>query len=267
MRSKRAFIGAAIIVLSYPLALGVGLVGGGAETAIHLVMGTGFVVFATSVFDFALPRWINVVGAVAAATFGVIFLLQGVSDLTHVEALRYVAFDLLGHHVERLLPDVVYLWSVALLLLASTGWSRWLGWAVMLVVVGLEAATFVTLVLGSPDGERQGPDPACPSSGCCWRVRSECPDAAGDLLSRYGEKGPWTINDGPSRHSPRPAVGARADLPRAGPRVARPLPPVGSTSRSFTKPHNQDRHPVPTYTQPNDMTPPPWVGNRDANPR
>ena len=152
MRSKRAFIGAAIIVLSYPLALGVGLLGGGAETVIHLVMGTGFVVFATSVFDFALPRWINVVGAVAAATFGAIFLLQGVSDLTQVEALRYVAFDLLGHHVERLLPDVVYLWFVALLLLASTGWSRWLGWAVMLVVVGLEAATFVTLVLGAPMG-------------------------------------------------------------------------------------------------------------------
>jgi hypothetical protein len=152
MRSKRAFIGAAIVVLSYPLALGVGLIGGGAETVIHLVMGTGFVVFAASVFDFALPRWINVVGAVAAATFGAIFLLQGVSDLTHLEALRYVAFDLLGHHVERLLPDVVYLWFVALLLLASTGWSRWLGWAVMLVVVGLEVATFVTLVLGAPMG-------------------------------------------------------------------------------------------------------------------
>ena len=152
MRSKRAFIAAAIIVLSYPLALGVGLIGGGAETVIHLVMGTGFAVFAASVFDFALPRWINVVGAVAAATFGAIFLLQGVSDLTHVEALRYVAFDLLGHHVERLLPDVVYLWFVALLLLASTGWSRWLGWAVMLVVVGLEVATFVTLVLGAPMG-------------------------------------------------------------------------------------------------------------------
>jgi hypothetical protein len=150
MRSKRAFIGATIIVLSYPLALGVGLLGGGAETVIHVVMGTGFVVFATSVFDFALPRWINVVGAVAAAAFGAIFIMQGVSDLTHVEALRYVAFDLLGHHVERLLPDVVYLWFVALLLLASTGWSRWLGWAVMLLVVGLEVATLVTLLLGAP---------------------------------------------------------------------------------------------------------------------
>jgi len=152
MRSKRGFIGAAIIVLSYPLALAVGLIGDGAETVIHLVMGTGCVVFAASVFDSPLPRWINVVGAVAAAAFGAIFLLQGVSELTHVEALRYVAFDLLGHHVERLLPDVVYLWFVALLLLASTGWSRWLGWAVMLVVVGLEAATFVTLVLGAPMG-------------------------------------------------------------------------------------------------------------------
>jgi hypothetical protein len=47
---------------------------------------------------------------------------------------------------------VVSLWFVALLLLASAGWSRWLGGAVMLVVVGLEVATFVTLVLGAPMG-------------------------------------------------------------------------------------------------------------------
>ena len=70
-----------------------------------------------------LPRWINVVGAVAAAAFGGIFLLQGVCDVTGSESLRYVAFDLLGHHVERLLPDVVYFWFVALLLLASWGMS------------------------------------------------------------------------------------------------------------------------------------------------
>lgn len=123
MRSKRAFIGAAMIALSCPLALGVGLFGGGAETVIHVVMGTGFVVFALSVFDVALPRCINVVAAVAAATSGAIFLMQGVSDLTHVEALRYVAFDVMG-----------------------------IGWAVMLVVVGLEVAAFVTLLLGAPMG-------------------------------------------------------------------------------------------------------------------
>ena len=125
MRSIKAFVAAATIVLSYPLALGAQqLFDGGAETVIHFVTGAGFVLFATSVFDFELPRWVNVIGAVAAAAFGAIFLMQGVVDLTNIEPLRVLAFDVLGHHVERLLPDVVYLWFAALLLLDSAGRSR-----------------------------------------------------------------------------------------------------------------------------------------------
>ena len=141
MRSRRAFIAAATIVGSYPAALVVQqLFGGGAETVIHLVTGAGFVLFAVSVFDFDLPRWVSWVGAVAAGAFGGIFLLQGVSDVTHIEALRLLAFDVLGHHLERLLPDVVYLWFIALLLWASSGRSRVLGWVVMAIVVAAELA-------------------------------------------------------------------------------------------------------------------------------
>jgi hypothetical protein len=151
MRSRRAFISAGAIVLSYPAAVAVQLLfGQGGDTVVHLVMGAGFVVFATSVGDFGLPRWVNVMGAAAAGAFGTIFLLQGVSDLTHVEPLRHVAFDVLGHELERLLPDVVYVWFVALLLVVSAGKSRFLGWAVMLIVVGLEIAALATLVLGVP---------------------------------------------------------------------------------------------------------------------
>jgi hypothetical protein len=138
-----------MIVLSYPAAIAVDLLfDGGADTVIHFVMGSGFVIFATSVFDFDLPRWVNAIGAAAAGAFGTIFLLQGVSDLTHLEALRYVAFDVLGHQVERLLPDVVFLWFVALLLGSSWGRSRILGWAVMVIVVGLEIASLVGLLFG-----------------------------------------------------------------------------------------------------------------------
>lgn len=151
MRSPHAFVGAATIVLSYPLALGVELIfGGGAPTVIHFVTGAGFVIFATSVFDFGLPRWVNVIGAVAAGAFGVIFLLQGLSDVTRLEGLQYVAFELLGHWPERLLPYVVYLWFIALLLLVSKGKSRVMGWVVMVIVVGLEIASLVSLVLGIP---------------------------------------------------------------------------------------------------------------------
>jgi hypothetical protein len=151
MRSVRGLVGAATILLSYLAALAVQqLFGSGGDTVIHLVMGAGFVTFATSVFDFGLPRWVNIIGAAAAGAFGAIFLMQGVSDLTHVEGLRYVAFDVLGHHLERLLPDVVYVWFVALLLGSSQGKSRFLGWAVMVVVVGLEIATLVSLLLDGP---------------------------------------------------------------------------------------------------------------------
>jgi hypothetical protein len=151
MRSPRAFIGSATIVLSYPIAIGVQLLfGGGADTVIHFVMGAGFVIFATSVFDFELPRWVNVIGAVAAGAFGVIFLLQGLSDVTRFEGLRYVAFDILGQQLERILPYVVYLWFIALLLLSSSGKSRVLGWVVMPIVVLVEIATLVSLLLAIP---------------------------------------------------------------------------------------------------------------------
>jgi hypothetical protein len=67
MRSSRAFVGAATVVLSYPAAIAVQqLFGSGADTVIHLVTGTGFLVVAASMFDVDLPRWVNVVGAVAA---------------------------------------------------------------------------------------------------------------------------------------------------------------------------------------------------------
>jgi hypothetical protein len=103
MRSRRAFVGAASIVGSYPLALAFQqLFGGRADSVIHLVTGAGFILFATSVVDFALPRWVNAIGGLAAGAFGAIFLLQGISDLTHVEGLRVLAFDVLGHHLKRL---------------------------------------------------------------------------------------------------------------------------------------------------------------------
>jgi hypothetical protein len=76
----------------------------------------------------------------------VIFLLQWVSDVTHVGGVRVVAFDVLGHHLERVFPDVVYFWFIALLLWASTGRSRVLGWVVMTLVVATELAALAAQV-------------------------------------------------------------------------------------------------------------------------
>jgi hypothetical protein len=151
MRSRRGLIAAALVVGSYLAAVAVGLLGGaGTSTIVHFVMGTGLVLFAASVVDFGLPRWVNIPGAAAAAALGAIFLMQGIAEVTGSEGVRYVAFDVLGHQLERFLPDVIYLWFVALLLLASRGKTRILGWVVMLIVVGYELASLVTFLLGIP---------------------------------------------------------------------------------------------------------------------
>jgi hypothetical protein len=151
MRSTRGLIGAATVLLSYPVAIvATMLLGGDAATLIvHLFMGAGFVILASSFFDFGLPRWVNVIGVAAIGGFGAIFFLQGVADTVHIPAISYVAFDLLGGPVERVLPDVGYLWFAALLLSASQGRSRFVGWAIVPTIIGLEVGALAGIVLGT----------------------------------------------------------------------------------------------------------------------
>jgi hypothetical protein len=151
MRSPRAVAAAAIVILAVVAAIGLGVAIGGsaAEFIVHFGVGAGFVLLATAAFDFGVPRWAAWVGALSAGAFGSIFLLQGLSDLVPgVTVLHQVAFDTLGHEPERVLPDVVYVWFMAVLLFASTGRSRIMGWIVMGTVIGVEVASAVALVLG-----------------------------------------------------------------------------------------------------------------------
>ena len=108
--------------MTYPAAIAAGLtIGESAATAIvHFALGTAFVLLAAAMFDFGLNRWVTWLGATAAAVFGGTFLLQGVADLTGIAALHWLAFDVLGQQLERILPDVVYIWFAALLLTGST---------------------------------------------------------------------------------------------------------------------------------------------------
>jgi hypothetical protein len=122
----------------------------GGSTVVHFVMGAALVLFATAVFDFHLPRWVTLAACVAAATLGGIFLLQGIAEVTQLEPIRFLAFDVLGRWLERLLPDVMYLWFVLLLLLASSGITRVLGWIVMVIVVVYEIASWASLLFGFP---------------------------------------------------------------------------------------------------------------------
>ena len=80
----------------------------------------------------ALPRWINVIGALSAGAFAVIFLLQAVSRLfPEIAALDDVAFGLLGNWPERLLVLGIDVWFMGLLLLGTQGRTRLIGWAVI----------------------------------------------------------------------------------------------------------------------------------------
>jgi hypothetical protein len=149
MRSPTGLAAAVILLLAVPLALGSQiLVDGSAEFVLHLVVGTGCIALALAMFDFGLPRWVDLLGAAAAGAFGSIFLLQAISQLVQIEALTYVAYDILGQEIERVLPYVVLVWFVALLLWGSHGKSRILGGAVLAVVIGVEVVSFVGPLVG-----------------------------------------------------------------------------------------------------------------------
>jgi hypothetical protein len=150
MRSVRGVAAAALALSAIPLAIIASIAFGNdaAETAIHFSVGLGFLMFAVAVFDFGLPRWVSVIGALSGGAFGAIFLLQGISELVHIQAVTHLAFDVLGHQVERVLPDIFFVWFAALLLAGSTGRTRWVGWAIMPIVIGLEVAIVAGAFVG-----------------------------------------------------------------------------------------------------------------------
>ena len=115
MRSKLGLAASIAALVTYPIALAAGVaIGESAATAVvHFVLGSAFVLLAAAMFDFGLNRWVTWLGATAAALFGGTFLLQGVADLTGIAALHWLAFDVLGQQLERILPDVVYIWFAA----------------------------------------------------------------------------------------------------------------------------------------------------------
>jgi hypothetical protein len=119
-----------------------------AETVVHLAIGSGCVLLAIAAFDFGLPKWAAWLGAASAGAFGGIFLLQALSQVFPNEALRYVAFDVLGQEIEGILPYVIQIWFIALFIAASHGKSRILGAVTMSVVLGFEIAGLVGPALG-----------------------------------------------------------------------------------------------------------------------
>ena len=151
MRSPRGFVGSIVLVLALPIAvLTQVLLGGGSSLSMHVMLTVGCTLIALSAFDFGTPRWVAWVGRAAAGAFAAIFVLQGASELMRNHVFSHFALQVLGNWPERVLTTLFIFWLVGVLLSASRGKTRILGFFVMAVVVGVNAYNYVLLYLGEP---------------------------------------------------------------------------------------------------------------------
>ena len=156
MRSIRGLVAAVIVLLTVPVAIGVALAtGGGAEPIIHFGIGAGMLLLAVAAFDFGLPRWIAWYGAATAGAFGGIFVLQGIADAIGEPNLWHFAFSVLGQQPERLLPELIVAWFIALLVLGSQGRTRIFGTIVIGTLITAEVITHRRPSLWSRRGGHQ----------------------------------------------------------------------------------------------------------------
>jgi hypothetical protein len=149
MRSVWAVAAALTMLLAFPIAVAASLLGPNVpEIAVHIVLGTGMLLLAKAVFDFALPSWITYIGAISAAALGAVFLLQAISLLLPANtALDGLAFGLLGNWGERVLIVGVDVWFVGLLLYGTEGRTRLIGWVVVPVVTAYHVISLVAAIL------------------------------------------------------------------------------------------------------------------------
>ena len=153
MRSLRGVLAAAVCLLAVPVALLFQLiVGSGAEIVLHLVGGVGCLLTAFAVFDFEPPRWPPWVGCLSIGAFGATFLLQGISQLLHIDWLTYLAFQILGQQFETWSVDVFLVWCGATVLLMSHDKVKLFGIGVMALAVTAEIYSFAVRHFGSGSG-------------------------------------------------------------------------------------------------------------------
>jgi hypothetical protein len=146
MRSPRGVLGSLVLLLALPIAvLTQVLFGGGSAVAIHGALAAGCVLVSLSAFDFGTPRWLAWLGCVSAGAFAAIFLLQAVSTLIGNESFSYFTNDVLGFWPEKVLLSLLTIWLVGLLLTASRGKTRILGFVAMAIVVCVEAYVYFGL--------------------------------------------------------------------------------------------------------------------------
>jgi hypothetical protein len=150
VRSLRGVLAASVCLLAVPVALLFQLiVGSGAEMVLHLVGGVGCLLTAFAVFDFRPPRWLPWIGCLSIGAFGATFLLQGISQLLHIDWLTYLAFQILGQQLETWSVDVFLVWCSATVLLMSHGKVKLFGIGVMALAVSAEIYSYGVRYFGS----------------------------------------------------------------------------------------------------------------------
>jgi hypothetical protein len=146
-RSPRGLLGAIVLLLAFPIAvLTQMLLGSGSGIAMHLTLAVGCVLVAFSAFDFETPRWMAWIGGVSLSLFAAIFLVQAASSVIGNESFSYFANQVLGFWPEKVLLSLITIWLVGMLLTASRGKTRILGFAVMAIVVCVEAYVYFGLL-------------------------------------------------------------------------------------------------------------------------
>jgi hypothetical protein len=111
MRSPRAFFAASVFLFLLPMAVVYQMLfDNGLETFIHLVLATGALFISLAVFDFSkVTKWITWTACLAVGAEAAIFLFQALSPLIQNDMLTYLAYQVLGQHLEARLVDLFVL--------------------------------------------------------------------------------------------------------------------------------------------------------------
>jgi hypothetical protein len=147
MRSNHGFLAALVLLLALPITVLYQIVvGAGADTVVHVMLAAGSLLLAVSVFDFnKMAKWITLLGCLAAAAEGTIFLLQGVSHVVRNAAFSDFVYQRLGQWPERLFMDLIIFWLLALWLTDSWGKTRLFGLISLVSVLSLEVYSYSLL--------------------------------------------------------------------------------------------------------------------------
>ncbi|MFZ0140367.1 MAG: hypothetical protein WAL70_04725 [Aeromicrobium sp.] len=110
----------------------------------HVALATGAFLLAFAVFDFDVPRPINLLACVTTALLGGIFLLQAISPLTSNDGFHDFAYNTLGQWLEGTLTLAFVLWCFVLLLTDSRDRTRLLGLVTVPLLLIYTAAMWAT---------------------------------------------------------------------------------------------------------------------------